>query len=251
VFDAALMAAFYALGLLILFPALRGGRVSQFPLFYGYIIYLLVSGVVVDAQYYWAPAVYPTGVWFRLLLSFVAEFAVIAEVSDHIFSPYPALRQLGRFLTLLVSLAFFFLYILPPFLLPRPSDAALIDLTKRSALTKGAIIVVLLAAARIYRLKLNSAVSGLLLGFTFYLATKVANCALVEAFGWGLYGKTFSYVFPLSFLLAMLVWTVAFWHYQPALVEVRRSPAGVERVSDSLGDQLEKANTALIRLLEK
>ncbi len=250
VFAIALFAALYVLCLILLARAVRGRFASKFPLFYGYILYLLLSGIITNAQYIWWPVAYRTGAWLRLLLSFIAEFAVIAEVSDHIFNPYPAIRRLGRFLVMTVSLAFFFLYILPPFLgLRSSSEAVIIDLAKRSSLAKAALIIILLAAIRYYRLPLGANISGLLLGFSVYLATGVANYALLERFGWPLYGLAFGYLGSLSFTLGLAVWTVAMWRYRPVLPAARRLPGTAEGFSDRLSDQLGKANTALVRLL--
>ncbi len=250
VFAIALFAALYLLCLTLLARAVRGGFLSKFPFFYSYITYLLLSGVITHAQYIWWPVAYRTGAWFRMLLSYLAEFVVIAEISDHVFNPYPALRRLGRFLTLSVSLAFFAFYILPPFLkAPSSREILIFDLVKRSSLAKAVLIIVLLAAARYYRLPLGANVSGLLLGFSLYLAINVANFALLESYGWPLYGHTAGYLAPVSLSLSLLVWTVAMWRYKPVLPASRRLAGAAEGFSDRLSDQLGKANTALVRLL--
>lgn len=245
-----LCAALYILCLTLLARAVRGRFASKFPLFYGFIIYLLLSGIIVNVQYVWWPVAYRTGAWFRMLLSYLAEFVVIAEISDHVFNPYPALRRLGRFLTLGICLAFLAFYIFPPFLDASSSREVLIfDLVKRSSLAKAVLIIVVLGAARYYRLPLGANVSGLLLGFSLYLAINVANFALLESYGWPLYGRTAGYLAPLSLSLSLLVWTVAMWRYRPVPPVARRLAGAAEGVSDRLSDQLGKVNTTLVRLL--
>lgn len=249
--SAALIVSFFLLGLIILVRAAAGEYLSRFPLFYSYVVYMLLSGAAVTAFYFWSPGHYPSVYWFRILLSVFVEFAVLVEISDHIFNPYPAIGVLGRFLTLLLCAAFFFLYILPALIQAQPSSLIVLDLGKRTSLTKAVIIVVLLGTARRFRLPLGTNVSGIMLGFSVYLATNVANFALAEEYGRELYERTFSILLPLSYTLGMLVWTIALWSYEPVVRTTRASWDGAERSSEPLSCQLGRFNTTLMKLLRK
>ncbi len=49
---------------------------------------------------YWLyPQVYPSAYWIYYLVSILVEFTVLVEISDQIFQPFPAIRNLGRALT--------------------------------------------------------------------------------------------------------------------------------------------------------
>jgi hypothetical protein len=89
---------------------------SHFPLFFSYICYGLAGCLVAFPVYWLLPNFYPTYYWFYFLVSLLAEFAVVAEISDQTFSPLPAIRWLGRFIVFGISALSLVLYILPSLL---------------------------------------------------------------------------------------------------------------------------------------
>jgi hypothetical protein len=235
----------------LILRARQGKFLSAFPLFYSYVAYMFPATTFVLLIYWLRPEHYANVFWFHFMITLVAEFAVLMEISDHIFAPYAAVRQLGRFLTITVCAVFFIFYVFPPLLESRPSDVAITELVKRSSLTKGLIIIVLLAAARYSRLPVGRNVAGIMLGFAIYLGTNVANFALLEKHGAELYGPTFGAVGPVSFTLCLLVWTIAMWRYEPALAKARKPLEASGEFSQPLGYQLWKFNSALTRFLRK
>ena len=245
--DAAIFVQF-VFGFTILVRAIQHGCVSRFPFFHSYLVYFLATGVVDVCVFAWAPQQYPTFFWIKFFTLVIAEFALLLEIGDHIFRPYPAIRKLGRLITLGITFVFSVLYILPPLSESRPSSLAILDLIKRSALTKGIVIVALLAAARYYRVRVNRNVAGLILGLAVYLTLHLANFALAEIYGRELYGPIFSTVAVLAHILCLLIWTVALWRPEPDFEPAREfaaAPVTAEPVPNRLG----KFNTALARLL--
>lgn len=211
----------------------------------------MVSGFVGFAAYLFAPSYYVTFFWVRFLIIILAEFAVLVEVSDQIFAPYPAIRQVGCFLTMCICGAFLFAYVIPPFAASQPPDFPIHDLIKTTSLVKGVIIIALLGAARYFRLPLGRNISGIILGFSLYLGINFANFAVREKFGPALYGRTFSIIGPVSYILCMLVWTVALWRAESTALCPRSAKEREESSTQSLGYQLERFNTSLIRLLRR
>lgn len=242
----------FVLEALIIFRAKRGGFLSHFPLFYSYIGFIFCGSATVYflISHLW-PQHYASSYWFYFLVTVVVEFAVLLEASDHIFKPYPSIRHLGRFLIFCISAVFFFVYILPALMQQQPSNVMILELVKRASLTKGVIILALLAAVRYFRLPLGRNISGILLGLALYLATNMANTALAEHFGYALYFRTFAVVLPLSYTLGLTMWTITLWRYEPALEVIRRIPKRPEGYSESLSDLLVRLNSTLTRLLGK
>lgn len=237
---------------LILLRGREGGLLRRFPFFYAYVAFVLLgSASAYIIVYQVQPHFYPTAYWFYFMATLVAEFAVLVEVSDHIFLPYPPIRRLGRLLALGICGTFLVFYIIPSLMEHRPSSVAILDLVKRTSLTKAVIIIVLLAAVRYYRLPLGRNVSGMLLGFSIYLGTNVANFALAEEFGPALYYQTFVIVLPLSYTLSLLVWTIALWRYEPVLPIGHNVREGDKETSQPLSYQLGRFNTALVKLLRR
>jgi len=242
--------AFYILAVLIIVRAAQGRFFSEFPFFLSYLIYLLVTSALVNIADWAGWRFYVTAFWLRFFTLVIAEFALLLEIADHLFRPYPAIRKLGRLITLGITFVFTALYIVPPLLESRPSSLAILELMKRSTLTKGLVIVALLAAARYYRVRVNRNVAGLILGLAAYLTISTANFALAESYGRELYGSIFSTIGPLSQTLCMLIWTVALWHREPDL-EPMRAIASARGFSEPLPNRLGKFNTVLTRLFRK
>lgn len=245
------IACSYLLGLTITARAVRGGYLSQYGFFFSYLIYFLVSGAVALTVYFFAPEYFVTLFWLRFITLGTAEFALLLEIGDHIFSPYPALRHLGRLVTLGIALLFSILYILPPLLEDYPSDVAILGLVKRSALTKGIIILLLLAAARYCRITLGRNIAGITLGLMAYLAIHTSNFALAESFGRARYAQTFGLIGPLSQTLTLLIWSIALWRYQPAAREILRVAETAGEIPAPSSPQLGQFHTALTRLLRR
>jgi hypothetical protein len=241
----------YLLGVTILVRGGKGGFLSKFSFFFSYLTYFLVTGLVGLLILQVAPQYFPTFFWFRFFTLVLAEFALLVEIGDHLFTAYPALRLLGRVVTFGIASVFLLLYILPSFLEARSSDMAVLDLVKRSALTKVVIIVVLFAAARYYHISLGRNVGGIALGLTAYLAIHTANFALAEHFGRVAYGPIFSRVGPLSQVVSLMIWAFALWRYEPAEEQRLSFAAAGGAPGASLTDQLGRYNAALDRLLRK
>src|SRR5580693_4346716 len=98
---------------LLIFRGAKGRSFSVFPLFYSYIAYCLCSSFTLVLIYQLDPPLYPSAYWIFYLVSILVEFTVLAEISDQMFRPLPAIRNLGRALTLLISVILGVVYILP------------------------------------------------------------------------------------------------------------------------------------------
>lgn len=219
-----------ALQLALILRARQGRFLSRFPLFYSYVIYLLV-GSLVPLIFGWFNSPYYRSVfWYHFMITLVVEFAVIVEISDHIFGSYPAIRQLGRLLIFCIS-GVFLLYIIPALTEHASSSVTILDFVKRTALTKAVILLALLAAAKRYRLPLTTNTRGIIFGFCTYLAINVVNFALAETYGPAIYDNIFGIVGPVSCNLAGLIWVVSMWRYDPV---VPLTPASL---ADSWGAQ--------------
>jgi hypothetical protein len=241
----------YPIGLTIILRAIQGGVLSRFWLFYSYLTYILLTGVLTLGAYYWAPGSYASVYWFVFLTTVIAEFAVLVQVGDCIFDPYPAIRQIGRFLTVSVGVMFAALYIGPSLLEPRPRSLAILNLVLRSSVTKAAIVIALLVVARYFRIPLGKNVAGIMTGFSIYLALNTVSFALEEAYGRSHYGPTFVTLGPLTQTLTFLVWAVALWDPQPDLLSHREVPRDHERTPEPLSRQLGRFNTTLTRLFRR
>ncbi|MBZ5671160.1 MAG: hypothetical protein LAO04_15705 [Acidobacteriia bacterium] len=223
---------------------------SLFPVFYSYIIYVLCGTVTLTVIYVIRPRWYATGFWFHELVCVLVEFAVLVEIADHMFQPFPAIRHLGRALTLLISFTFALVYILPAILQRHEPGATLLDFALRASVTKAVILAGLVFTAHRFGLRLGRNVAGLMLGFSIYLGVNVANFAAAQNFGQALYIRILWVMSPIAFTLCLLVWTIALWELapMPRTDSVRPAPGGN---SQALTLELARFNGALSRFLRR
>lgn len=234
-------------GLLILRGA-KGGLFRLFPLFYSYIIYACCGTLAMYVIYWQYARGYPSAFWIYYLVSVLVEFTVVVEISDQLFRPFPAIRHLGRAITIIISVALGMIYMLPVALSPPRRDTALLGLVLRASVIKAIILVALLIAARHYRLKLGKNVAGLILGFSVYLGVNIANLAAAKVFGPALYGGMLWIMAPLAYTMCLAVWTIALWKLAPA-TNVGTLPVGARAEAVEL--ELNRYNHELSRFLHK
>jgi hypothetical protein len=235
----------------LLIRAWRERSLSQFPFFYSYLAYVLIWSLTTFPIYFLMPQNYPSVYWFFYLMMITAEFAVIAEASDHIFSAFPMIRRLGRLVTGSICFILFVVYVIPPLTLPQPTGQALIELYKRMSLTKAVLILALLTVARLYRLPLGRNVSGMMLGFIAFLSVNIVNASLAQTYGWGAYFPAYTLVGPLAFVLALSIWSVALWRYEPALSRAGGFSQESGGFADPLHGRLGRYDAELSRLFRR
>jgi hypothetical protein len=220
----------------------------RFPLFYSYLTYVFCGSVVMYSVYWFDRPEYASAYWFYFLVSILVEFAVLVEISDHIFQRLPALRQVGRAMAIAISAILMLFYILPVIIWSSGRRPALLGFELRSSVTKAIILVVLFMAARHYRSELGKNLAGLMLGFSIYLGVDVANTAAVKAFH-AMYSNIYWAMAPLSFALALLVWTIALWNYAP--VPTSGTPPVAGTGSRAVALELTRFDGELSKILHK
>ena len=222
---------------------------GRFPFFYSYlgcgfcgtVALFLVSRLRHDA--------YPYVYWLYFLLGIVVEFAVLVEISDHLFEPFPAIRQLGRLLTITISLGLGLVYILPTILHSHGGQSVLLDFALRASLTKAMILGALLLAAHHYGLRIGKNVAGLILGFSIYLGVNVANFAAEQIFS-HLYAKILWVMSPIAYTLCSAIWLIALWDFVPMPLKSTTSP-NVGRDSGDVALELTRFNCELSKFLRR
>ncbi len=235
---------------LLLWRASQGRLLPRFLFFYSYLIYVFCGSFALWVVYWTRPSFYAPTYWFYFLLSILVEFAVLLEISDHIFQPFPAIRHLGRALTILISFTFALVYILPAILYSHGRSTALLDFALRASVTKAVIVAVLVFTAHHFGLQLGKNVAGLMLGFSTYLGVNVANFAAAQSFGQALYARILWVMSPLAYTLCLLVWTIALWKLAPMPRTDSVRPA-VGGNSQALTLELARFNSALSRFLHR
>ncbi len=240
---------FLLLGSLIL----RGARshvFRLFPLFYSYITFIFCGTLGLYLTLWLEPQRYATAYWIYFLVTILAEFMVLVEISDQIFRSYPAVRYLGRALTLLIAASLGGLYILPTILQSTDRTGTLFDFTLRASVTKAIILAVLFYVARHYASQLGRNVGGLMLGFAIYVGMNIATMAGAKAFGEGLFSQVFWFMVPVSSVLGISIWVLSLWEYSPVPDRRRVAPV-MGKDSEAVALELTRFNSELTKFLHK
>ena len=228
-----------------------GNRLFKlFPIFYSYLVFAFGASLVMYLIYWLDPRGYSSAYWIYCLIAILAEFMVLVEISDQVFRIFPALRNLGRALTILISASLGCLYILPPVLHSRYRDIALLDFALRASITKIIILAVLFYVAHHYGSPLGRNVAGLMLGFAVYVAMWAASMACAKAFGSALYARILLLTGPTTYAVCILVWIISLWKLAPApsLQPIAGSRTGS---SDSVALELTRFNNELSKFMRK
>jgi len=236
-------------GLLVLRGALR--KVFRlFPVFYSYIVFALCGSVGMYAVYLRFPRVYPSAYWIYYLVTILAEFTVLIEISDQIFRSFTAIRNLGRALTIAITAVLGLLYILPAILASTHRRMALLDFALRAAITKAVILAVLFYVARHYGSEMGRNVSGLVVGFSIYLAMNITWLTAGRVFQPSLSTDILWVMGPLGFALCALVWIISLWDVAP-VPDMSLVSTAARRDADAVALELTRLDNQLSKLLHK
>jgi hypothetical protein len=236
---------------LLVARGIQRGFSSRLPFFFSYVSYMLLY-TILDLGILWlAPRSYEAFFWTGFALWQIIEFAVLIEISDHIFDCISLLRKLGRLLCVATTVVFAALYLIPALLSNGSRGALILELAKRSVVTKAILILVLLAAQRLYKQKTAPGISGILLGFCVYLCVNIVNFELAEFYGEAVYGRLFSLLGPLSWTIGSILWVVTLWNYQEGEKATRLLSDNSTDGGLPVTTQLTRFNDALLKLLQK
>ncbi len=196
------------------------------------------------------PQMYSSAFWPWYLVSILAEFAILLEISDHIFQSFPLIRKLGRALTVLISAGLGLFYMLPTILASTGRSRAISSFLLRSFVTKAIILAVLFYTAHLYDTALGRNLGGLMLGFCIYVAVNVAMMGSAQAFGSALFARIIWFLEPLAFALCEVVWLISLWNLSPTL-SVQKVAAGTDWDSQAVSLGLTRFNSELSKILHK
>jgi hypothetical protein len=222
-----------------------------YPLFYSYIAFGFCCSLALYVVRWRFPAGYPSAFWIYYLINILVEFTVLVEISDQIFKPYAAIRNLGRAITAVISLTLGVVYVLPIVLVPGRTRHVLLEFSLRAAATKAIILCVLFLVARHYGSRLGRNLGGIMLGFSVYMAIEVVVMAAATTFGSALYARVLWFMSPIEIALCLLVWTVSLWNFVPVPVVTLRSAMGTGKDAQAVALELSRFNNDLSKLMNK
>jgi len=191
----------------LLYRGLRHRLVREYPVFYGYVAYVLCSSLVMFRLALASRWAYAVGYWTLDFVAVLFGVAVTWEIYGATLVGCPGVRRMGRSLiTLLV------LVLLAKFVVGLAAQPALapLELARNLRFAQAVLLLAILSLLVYYRVPLGRNVAGLLYGYTLVIAAAVANLALLSALG-SRFQPWWTVLQPLAYLVTLAMWCVGLW----------------------------------------
>jgi len=204
-----------ALEALLLVRAFRGSLAFRYPVFYGYISFILLQDLVRFVAHGWRPGLYPSLYWTTEFVAMLFGCAVVFEIYRLGLSSYPGTARMARKLLMFVFAVAMVGAIASAWNDPRWwVEAATTDIEGALRAVQAVAIVALIALFLCYVIPFGRNLRGILLGYGFFVAWNVASLPLVSSASSGFH-HLLSSVYPVSYFVVLCFWLVHLWSYHP------------------------------------
>jgi hypothetical protein len=201
---------------------------AKYSIFYTYLLTVLVTSVFLQiASPIVAKPVYAVLYWRLELVTLALGCGVIVEMSGRVFARHVSLDRFVRWVAIITFGAIFLVFAIHVAFLPHwkpvanPAELAL-DLRIAQAIALLSIVFL----TGYYGIEIGKNMKGLILGFGVYVGASIISLTLRLFIGIQ-FSPVWKIIVPLSYVAALLLWTVALWSYEPA-----RAPASPPEPTD-------------------
>lgn len=203
------------LELAVLYRAFRTRLFQSYPLFFAYLGSVLVFDVCCDLAYRFSRPSYVDIYWTVQFLSVLIGYGVILEVARKSFESYPGVERMSRALVLGVFLAVFAYVGLKSLTANSWSPAkSMWELERDLRAVQALVLAGALVLIVYYGIEIGRNLRGIILGYGLYTTFSIISNALRSYQGSGFH-QTWLLVQPYTYLVCLLIWTVALWSDQP------------------------------------
>jgi hypothetical protein len=212
-----------AFELILIVRGVQRGLLRHYPVFYSYIAFVVVTDILLFAT---RPTARP-----YLYLYWIAEFVglllgclVFFEFYRVALKPYPGTARVARALLFVVFVIAVVKTVVTIVNVPKwwlYAQPAQVEGVLRVCQLMAILALALLFL--FYSIPFGKNLRGILLGYGFFVSWSVLCLALVAA-GVAKADSLWSYTYPISYVLSVVVWTVHLWSYQPNPVPDRAIP---------------------------
>jgi hypothetical protein len=232
----------------ILVRGLQAKLVSRFPLFYSYVLVVLLQDILRCIVYLlYPPAVYANIYWSTQFVSLVMGSIVIFEIYRLALQEYPGTARMARNL---LGMVFFAIFVKTLVTMNAVSAAWMIQvyvrLERELRLVQSLAIITLLVVFLWYAIPLGRNLGAILFGYGTFVAMSVLQLTIVNHFEyraqhfWGI-------AQPVTYTLIVGLWGWKLWSSDGATVKVRQAITGsdYDELASSTNRSLEEARARL------
>jgi hypothetical protein len=237
------------LEILLVARSFRGDYFKRYPIFYSYILFVFLQTAARFTVYHLKPDWYPSVYWFTEFVAIIAGCSVVFEFCRLGLKSYPGVAKMAR-----VGLVAAFLFTFSKVLFTAAEGAegwtpALTFLLERDIrFVQIAATGILVAMVLLYRIPMSRNLKGIVLGYGFYLGTVVANLTFLGVFGERVQSAA-SRIQASSYIVTLLIWTVALWSYDPAGGQAIGEARSYSAVCEETNEQLAQSKSAVESIL--
>jgi hypothetical protein len=232
---------------IVLVRGLKVGLVSRFPLFYSYLLVVLVQDLVRIIVYQWYLPLYPDVYWSTQFVSLVMGSLVVFEIYRVALREFPGTARMAKILLSGVFVGVF----LKASLTIQDDLAAWLDeayviFERDLRLVQLLAVLILLIVFLWYAIPFGRNLGSIFLGYSIFVALSVMQLALVTHF-WHRAEPFWAVAQPVSYTSVVGFWAVALWSADPITKRMRtdKSDGDYDGLAGTTEASLKKARGRL------
>lgn len=215
-----------ALEFLLLIRGWQCGLLRRYPLFYGYISFVLVADALRFSAQFGSGTVYWYIYWFSEILSVMAGCAVVFEIYRIALDGYPGAARIIRNVLMFVFAMAFAKALVNAWNIHRAwaeatahglrlhqtwGEAAALALERLLRTVQGIALIALVVLFLAYSIPFGKNLRGILLGYSLFIAERIICLTFVPPQGHDFW----FYAYSASYLVVLSLWLAHLWSYHP------------------------------------
>jgi hypothetical protein len=232
----------------VVFRGLRARLISRFPLFYSYLLAVLIQDVIRYIAYLrFSQEVFANVYWSTQFVSLVMGSIVIFEIYRLALEDYPGTARMARNLLFVAFLGVLLKAVLTTHYSSSPWMIALyVKLERDLRFVQAIAILVLIVVFLWYAIPLGRNLGAIFLGYGVFVAISVLQLTVVNHYQSR--AQTFwNIVQPVSYSVVVTLWLIKLWSADAVTQKSRRKsvPGDYGELAGATGRSLEEARARL------
>lgn len=182
----------------------------QYPYFFNYFAYTLISNAVGFVFLVSGSASYRLFYWIAYLIGSVVRFAVAWEVFRWTFPRESTLRRIAGVVLVAVLLSLALTFFLNG---PRPGDYIVADVLRKMSLAVALWLLTVLGLARLYSVRLSRNVWGMAVGLFIFVSSQIIAFSALDISP--LFRPLWNLMVPFGFIVMISIWNYTIWASVP------------------------------------
>jgi len=200
---------------LLLVRSVQGKFYRKYPTFYFYLGSVLLVTLLRFAVFTFRPGSYPALYWYTQYFAATIGYAVILEIYSQAFKKYRGAVRVANGLLLCILAAVILKIVAGAVSGSGWSPGATMAALERDLRAlQAALLLVIIALLAYYKIPTGRNLTGIVVGYSFYVATSVASVGFGSQPGFGSRPGWRS-VSPIAYLATLSIWCFTLWSYHP------------------------------------